>query len=160
MLELPMPARGLDRCMTIFTWGFQVHGSHCRPHNNSWSIAGLPPPHPPTSTHIYIWKRWGTSKLSVSCSRTRCNTPTLEQKLDCLMASPVHNHSATMPTPLILRWEGVIVRSIKEWGSREKLTFRLLTCIRRVTSLNDTLRNVSYCFAVLPLLKINNEISN
>ena len=45
MLQLPMPAQGLDRCMIIFTRGFYVYGSHCFPHNNSYAGLPLPPPH-------------------------------------------------------------------------------------------------------------------
>ena len=37
MLELPMPAQRLDMCMTIFTRGFHVYGTHCRPHNDSYA---------------------------------------------------------------------------------------------------------------------------
>ena len=55
MQELPIPAKGLDRCMTIFTRGFHVYGSHCPPQNSSQFIARFPPL--TTSTHIYIWKR-------------------------------------------------------------------------------------------------------
>ena len=55
MQELPIPAQGLDRCMTIFTRGFHVYGSHCPPQNSSQFIARFPPL--TTSTHIYIWKR-------------------------------------------------------------------------------------------------------
>ena len=32
---IPIPAQGLDRCMTIFTRSFHVYGSHCPPKNNS-----------------------------------------------------------------------------------------------------------------------------
>ena len=94
MLELPMPAQGLDRRMTIFTRGFHVYGSHCNPHNNSY--AGLPLP--PTSTHIYIWNRWDTLKLTVSCPRTRCNAPTLKTKTELLnveySAQPFSHHDS------------------------------------------------------------------
>ena len=44
MLELPIQAQGLDRCMTIFTKGFHIYESHCHPHNNAY--AGLPAPQP------------------------------------------------------------------------------------------------------------------
>ena len=38
MLEFPMPAQRLVRCMTIFTRGFHVYGSHCHPHNDSSNV--------------------------------------------------------------------------------------------------------------------------
>ena len=41
------------------------------------------------------------------------DAPTLESKTGLL---DVESSAQPVPTPLILRWEGVIVRSIKEWG--------------------------------------------
>ena len=93
MLEFSMPAQRLVRCMTIFTRGFHVYGSHCHPHNDSY--AGFPPPQ--TSTHIYMRNRWDTLKLMVSCPRTRCDASTLETKTELLDVKSSAQPLATMP---------------------------------------------------------------
>ena len=63
MLEFPMPAQRLDRCMTIFTRGFHVYGRHCRPHNDSY--AWFPPSQP-----VPIF----TSGIGETLCRIQCTT--------------------------------------------------------------------------------------
>lgn len=71
MYILLMLTQGLDRCMSIITWGFHVYGSHCQTHNNLQSLAGLFLLTPNQYLDLHLEVRHFESK--VSCPKTQCN---------------------------------------------------------------------------------------